>query len=97
MSVETRDHLISIFGFPTASLPIKYLGIPLASRVLKTADYSSLIDKVAATLKRWNGKSLSYAGRFELIKSCLQGVEAYWLQAFPIPDKVTSRIVAIAR
>lgn len=69
MSTETRDHLISIFGFPIASLPIKYLGIRLASRVLKTADYSNLIDKVASIVKKWNGKLLSYAGRIEIIKS----------------------------
>ena len=59
MSPETRDYIINIFGFTPASLPVKYLGIPLASRMLKTADYSSLIDKITSTVKKWNGKSLT--------------------------------------
>ncbi|XP_042001136.1 uncharacterized protein LOC121750627 [Salvia splendens] len=97
MTDEQREHLINIFGFTVAHLPVKYLGIPLASRMLKMADYSQLIEKFSTTVKKWNGKSLFFAGRLELIRACLQGVDAYWLQAFPIVATVTSRLTAIAR
>ncbi|XP_047978531.1 uncharacterized protein LOC125220400 [Salvia hispanica] len=97
MAEDTKAHITHMFGYTSAKLSVKYLGIPLASKLLKTADYSDLIQKMTSTVKKWNGKSLSCAGRLELIKSCLQGIEAYWLQAFPVPDNVASRIVAVAR
>ena len=97
MTARQRASIIEIFGFPVVELPVKYLGIPLASKMLKTADYSQLIEKMASTVKKWKGKSLSFEGRLELIRSCLQGVEAYWLQAFPLIGTVISRIMAIAR
>ncbi|GFZ12259.1 hypothetical protein Acr_23g0006440 [Actinidia rufa] len=36
-------------------------------------------------INAWAGMTLSYAGRCELIKSVLQGVECFWLASLPIP------------
>ncbi|KAH6781730.1 hypothetical protein C2S51_007023 [Perilla frutescens var. frutescens] len=60
-------------------------------------EYSSLIDKIADNINKWSAKSLSYAGRIELIKSILQRIECYWLQIFPLPVKYTNRITALCR
>lgn len=41
--------------------------------------------------------TLSYAGRAELIKSILQGVECFWLSILPIPAAVIDRIIRLCR
>ena len=71
--------------------------MPLNSMQLKAAHYSPLVDKIASMTKRWTDKNLAYAGRAELIKSVMQGVECYWLQVFPLPGTVIDRITRLAR
>ncbi|KAL1569950.1 hypothetical protein AAHA92_01362 [Salvia divinorum] len=34
-----KEELVEVFGFPEGTLPIKYLGIPLASKRLNASDY----------------------------------------------------------
>ncbi|XP_042041255.1 uncharacterized protein LOC121786687 [Salvia splendens] len=55
------EEVQSVFGFPSRSLPVKYLGVPLASSKLNIMHYTSLIDKIAALTKKWTGKNLSDA------------------------------------
>jgi len=43
------------------------------------------------------GKHLSYAGRFELIRSVLQGMVQFWISIFLIPALVISRIINLCR
>ncbi|KAH6817127.1 hypothetical protein C2S51_000730 [Perilla frutescens var. frutescens] len=45
-------------GFPIRTWPVRYLGIPLATKRLGVINYNPLIDKIATA-----AKSLSYAGR----------------------------------
>lgn len=75
-----RELLINTFGFHVAHLPVKYLGIQLASRVLKT---TAAHRKIHHHLKKWNGKTLYFVGRLEMIRACVQGVEAYLAASLP--------------
>ena len=86
-----------ITGFSQGSFPFRYLGIPVADSRLNIAQYSPLIDKISYNLSAWAGATLSYAGRTELIKSVLQGVECFWLSILPIPSRVKSKIVQLCR
>ncbi|GFY93673.1 hypothetical protein Acr_09g0001190 [Actinidia rufa] len=72
-------------GFNQGIFPFKYLGIPVAASRLSIAQFSPFIDKISGYISAWAGASLSYAGRTELIKSVLQGVECFWLSILPIP------------
>ncbi|GFZ03718.1 hypothetical protein Acr_16g0003420 [Actinidia rufa] len=45
----------------------------------------------------WAGANLSYAGRTELVKSVLQGVECFWLSILPILAGVKAKIVQLCR
>lgn len=74
-----RHEIFEITGFSQGHLPIRYLGIPLASRRLKTSDYRLLVDAIASKINSWPRHSLSYAGKIELIRSVVQGVECFWL------------------
>ncbi|GFZ10604.1 hypothetical protein Acr_22g0000020 [Actinidia rufa] len=58
---------------------------PVAASRLSIAQFSPFIDKISGYISAWAGASLSYAGRTELIKSVLQGVECFWLSILPIP------------
>ncbi|KAL0438678.1 UNVERIFIED_CONTAM: hypothetical protein Slati_2350800 [Sesamum latifolium] len=59
--------------FDRGEMPVRYLGIPLAAQRLSVTDYSPLVDQIAKSISKWAAKSLSYAGRLELIRSVIQG------------------------
>ena len=86
-----------ISGFALGAFPFKYLGIPVAASRLTIAQFSPLIDKILEYISAWAGASLSYAGRAELIRSILQGVECYWLSILPIPAGVRDKITQLCR
>nr|XP_009784516.1 PREDICTED: uncharacterized protein LOC104232938 [Nicotiana sylvestris] len=45
----------------------------------------------------WVAKKLSYAGRVQLVKTVLFGVQSYWVEIFIIPAKVMKAIQAYCR
>ncbi|KAL0289337.1 UNVERIFIED_CONTAM: hypothetical protein Sangu_2619800 [Sesamum angustifolium] len=83
--------------FTRGEMPVRYLGIPLAAQRLSVRDYSPLVDQIANNISRWAAKSLSFAGRLELIRSVIQGVECFWLQIFPLPAAVVEKIHRLCR
>ena len=91
------QNIKDITGFTQGCFPFRYLGIPVADSRLTIAQYSPLIDKISDCISAWAGATLSYAGRTELIKSVLQGVECFWLSILPIPAGVKSKIVQLCR
>lgn len=91
------EEIQELFGFPVGILPVRYLGVPLASIKLNASHYSPVIEKLASFTNKWYGKNLSFAGRVELITSVLQGIDCYWLQVFPLPSNVIDRISSISR
>ncbi|GFY91584.1 hypothetical protein Acr_07g0017800 [Actinidia rufa] len=97
--INSRDleAIKEITGFAQGVFPFKYLGIPVAASRLTIAQFSPLIDKISDCISAWAGASLSYAGRTELIKSVLQGVECYWLSILPIPVGVRTKIIHLCR
>ncbi|KAK4380972.1 hypothetical protein Sango_3013000 [Sesamum angolense] len=83
--------ILAMTEFTKGEMPVRYLGIPLAAQRLSVRDYSPLVDQIANSISRWAAKSLSFAGRLELIRSVIQGVEYFWLQIFP-PAVVVEKI-----
>ncbi|VFQ69341.1 unnamed protein product [Cuscuta campestris] len=90
---EVKEALFSIEGH----LPVKYLGLPLTSQRASERDFASLVEMIDDNIKRWNTKTLSMAGRAELIRTVIQGIEGFWLQAFPIHKIVLNRITTLCR
>ncbi|XP_057485879.1 uncharacterized protein LOC130772160 [Actinidia eriantha] len=91
------DSIKDITGFPQGSFPFRYLGIPIADSRLTIAQFSPLLDKIQGYISAWAGANLSYAGRIELVKSVLQGVECFWLSILPIPAGIRANIVKHCR
>ncbi|KAK4403202.1 hypothetical protein Sango_1060900 [Sesamum angolense] len=83
--------ILARIEFTRGEMPVRCLGIPLAAQRLSVRDYSPLIDQIANSISRWAAKSLSFAGRLELIRSVIQGLECFWLQIFPLPAAVVEK------
>ena len=78
-------------------LPFKYLGVPLSTKKLSIIQWYPLINKIMARIKSWTAKKLSYAGRAQLIKTVLFGVQSHWAQLFIIPTKIIKVIEGLCR
>lgn len=70
---------------------------PLTARKMKVTQWQPLIDKIIARISSWSVRKLSYAGRIQLIRVVLFGVQSYWSQMFLIPSKVIKTIEAYCR
>ncbi|KAL2248483.1 UNVERIFIED_CONTAM: hypothetical protein Sindi_2700600 [Sesamum indicum] len=68
---EELDGILARMEFARGEMPVRYLGIPLAAQRLSVTYYSPLVDQIANCISKWTGKSLSYAGRLELIRSII--------------------------
>ena len=77
---EEMEEIKSNTRFRMGTFPFRYIGIPVAASRL-----NNFILKISEYISAWAGASLSYAGRSELIKAVLQGVECFWLSILPIP------------
>lgn len=97
VSEEVKLDLLQLTGFQTGRLPFKYLGIPLASIKIKMADYGPLLEQLSNKIKSWPKNTISHAGRLELIRSVLQGVQCYWMNILPIPSGVIKKIYSSCR
>ncbi|CAH9110833.1 unnamed protein product [Cuscuta europaea] len=89
--------ILDLVDFDHGVFPVRYLGIPLAPLKVSVAQYAPLLDMVNKFLSTWNTKTISYAGKLELIRSVIQGVQSFWLQVFPVPQTVLDRIISICR
>jgi hypothetical protein len=71
-----------------ASLPVRYLGVPLISKKLSATNCSILIEKVSGRNNSWISKKLSFADRLQLISSILFSVQVYWSSIFILRKKI---------
>ena len=71
---DVKNDLLNTTGFSLGSFPMKYLGVPLISTRLSHSDCQPLLDKIMARIQSWTSRSLSYAGRLQLISSVLYSI-----------------------
>ncbi|RZB61726.1 Protein YLS3 [Glycine soja] len=81
-------------GFSLGDFPFRYLGVPLLSSRLNVCHYAPLLSKITGLIQGWSKKSLSYAGKLELIRAVIQGIVNFWMGIFPLPQSVLDRINA---
>ncbi|XP_019227163.1 PREDICTED: uncharacterized protein LOC109208497 [Nicotiana attenuata] len=92
-----KQDILQELGYSEGTLPFKYLGVPLASKKLSIIQCWPLVEKITQRTNCWTARLLSYAGRLQLIKSILFGVQSYWAQIFLLPKKVMKMVEAICR
>ncbi|KAK4384096.1 Retrovirus-related Pol polyprotein from type-1 retrotransposable element R2 [Sesamum angolense] len=88
-----RSALIDTLGYQEGQLPVRYLGLPLISSHLTISDCQPLFQKIDRRNNGWEGTSLSFTGRVQLIKSVLLALGVYWAMAFLLPKGVIKEIV----
>ncbi|KAH1241661.1 putative ribonuclease H protein [Glycine max] len=91
------SHIQQLTGFSLGDFPFRYLGVPLLSSRLNVCHYAPLLSKITGLIQGWNKKSLSYAGKLELIRAVIQGIVNFWMRIFPLPQSVLDRINASCR
>lgn len=64
----------------------------MAASRLTVVQYSPLLDGIRNAIDAWPSKTLSYAGKLELISSVIQGKAFYWLNLFGLPSAVVHSI-----
>ncbi|GFZ11161.1 hypothetical protein Acr_22g0005590 [Actinidia rufa] len=97
ISRDIMEEIKTITGFSSGRFPFRYLGIPVAASRLTIEQFNPLITKISDYVSAWAGATLSYAGRSELIRSVLQGVECFWLSILPIPVGVRDKVISLCR
>ncbi|XP_048608259.1 uncharacterized protein LOC125584206 [Brassica napus] len=80
------------FGLSQASLPIRYLGLPLSSKKLSLKYYDPLLLQIKKKVESWTSRTLSMAGRLTLISSVIAGITRFWMSAFLLPKCVMKKI-----
>lgn len=81
-----------ILGIPIGSFPIRYLGVPLTYKKLTIQQCKPLVERVTSKMRGWATKCLSYAGRLQLIKGVLFGMQTYWAPICVLPKKILKEI-----
>ena len=81
-----------VMPFMDGILPIRYLGVPMISKGLTFNDCKALIDIVEKRIGDWRNKSLSFAGRLQLITSVLASIQVFWSSLFILPLNVCEAI-----
>ncbi|XP_058746410.1 uncharacterized protein LOC131619318 [Vicia villosa] len=68
MTLARHCYLADIIGFTKASPPFIYLGFPIFIGKPKAYHFLSIVDNIRLKLAAWKAKTLSMAGRAQLVK-----------------------------
>ncbi|KAJ9561755.1 hypothetical protein OSB04_006915 [Centaurea solstitialis] len=97
VSMDNRQVILNLLPLVTGTFPIRYLGVPLSSMVLRVSDFAPLITRVKTRIHDWKSKFLSFAGRKQLIISVLQSMQLYWMMVFIIPSAIIHELEGLFR
>ncbi|GJW54813.1 RNA-directed DNA polymerase, eukaryota, reverse transcriptase zinc-binding domain protein [Tanacetum coccineum] len=92
LSVPEQENLLQIIPFSIGRLPVRYLGVPLVTKQISVKDCKPLTEKVKVKVQDWRNRSLSYAGRLQLIASILSSMQIYWASVFLLPRTIIKEI-----
>ncbi|XP_021985164.1 uncharacterized protein LOC110881106 [Helianthus annuus] len=67
--LNVRQDILRLMPFQEGSLPVRYLGVPLITTKLIFKDCNPLVDRMEKKIDSWLNKSLSFAGRLQLVNS----------------------------
>lgn len=92
-----KAKIVDRFKVSKGEFPFRYLGVPLSVKKLSYTQCKPIIERVTAGAKSWTVRSLSYAGRLQLIKTVLLSLHAFWCQISILPKKAIKEIQSICR
>jgi hypothetical protein len=92
ISERVKQILLSSMQMKEGKLPVRYLGVPLISSRLSSADCGVLLERITRRIDSWLCRNLSYVGRLQLLSSVLYSLQVYWTSIFILPKKVINAI-----
>jgi hypothetical protein len=95
--VPDVEVLAQVLGGRIASLPMKYLGLPLGARYKSKEIWNPILEKIEWRLAGWKRNYLSKGGRLTLIKSTLSSLPTYFLSLCLVLTSVAHRIEKLQR
>lgn len=84
-------------GINVGNLSIRYMGLALTKKALTKQDYKPLINNMKNRMLVWTNKSLSFAGRLQLIKSVVYSIVNFWSSSFILPMDCLDTIESLRR
>ncbi|GJU35720.1 RNA-directed DNA polymerase, eukaryota, reverse transcriptase zinc-binding domain protein, partial [Tanacetum coccineum] len=94
---SSKAKILMVMPFSEGKLPVRYLGVPLLSKRLYVNDCSALVDKVKKRILDWKNKTLSFAGRLQLILSVVGSMQVYWSSMFILPITISNDVERLMR
>jgi hypothetical protein len=88
VSLEDKQDILDFLQMPTGSLPVRYLGVPLITKRLSSSDCETLVSRITDRIDSWTVRSLSFAGRLQLLSSVLISLQVFWAKVFILPKKI---------
>lgn len=82
-------------GLEEGSLPVRYLGVPLCTKKLSLANCAPLLQSIKSKLLSWTTRTLSFAGRLQLLATVIAGITNFWSCAFILPKGCLAEIDSI--
>uniref|UniRef100_A0A5B7BNK9 Reverse transcriptase domain-containing protein n=2 Tax=Davidia involucrata TaxID=16924 RepID=A0A5B7BNK9_DAVIN len=92
VAASVKLDICHILNMKEGFFPVKYLGVPRISSRLSSKECKELVEKIAKRIHSWVNRSLSYAGRLQLILSILYSIQVYWSSLFILPKGVLKEI-----
>ncbi|GJT97882.1 RNA-directed DNA polymerase, eukaryota, reverse transcriptase zinc-binding domain protein [Tanacetum coccineum] len=92
VDIGERNIILDIIPFQIGTFPMRYLRVPLITKILGKDECKQLVDKVKQKVGDWKNKFISYAGRVQLIASVLGSMQVYWAYVFLLSMSVVKDI-----
>ncbi|KAG7587392.1 Reverse transcriptase domain [Arabidopsis thaliana x Arabidopsis arenosa] len=92
VSTNVKEEILEQFPFEYGSLPVRYLGLPLLTKKMTATDYLPLLEKIRSQISSWTARTLSFAGRLQLISSVIFSLINFWIAAFRLPKACIKEI-----
>ncbi|GKB18467.1 putative RNA-directed DNA polymerase, eukaryota, reverse transcriptase zinc-binding domain protein [Tanacetum coccineum] len=92
MSNEDILSMANVIGCGAATLPFKYLGVPVGCNMSRCSYWEPIINKFSSRLSLWKARLLSVRGRLTLIKSVLGSLPLYFMSLYMVPISVCKKL-----
>jgi hypothetical protein len=86
-----------ILGCEVASLPCKYLGLPLSIRKVTAAQLQPVVDNAVKRLQPWCAKLMNRGGRTILVQTTLSAMIVHALMSLDVPPKTLEAFTKVCR
>lgn len=87
-----REMIISNIPLASGSLLVRYLGLPLMTKRMTSADYAPLIERIRKKITSWTARQLSFAGRLQFVNTVIHSLTNFWMSVYRLPNKCTKEV-----